>query len=108
MSRKNQWEPPDDFEQLCLKALLLHGPVPAKGWRKLGDSLSIYPTGREASKFRDNVLEFFWDVVWERYDGAEWSNHFKGNLARHYTNLFMTWVREHQQGGENESEPESS
>lgn len=93
------WKVPDDFEELCVKALLAHGPVPLKGWRRFGDSPSIFPSGGEARKFRQDVLEFFWDIVWERFED-KYTTGFNGNLARFYTNEFMKWVRREQSGPE--------
>ena len=84
-----------------MKALLAHGPVPLKGWRRLTtDTESIYASGRQARKFRQDVLEFFWDIVWERFEDR-YTTGFNGNLARFYTNEFMKWVRREQSGPEN-------
>ena len=93
------WPKPHNPEHLFTKALLIHGPLPSKGWNVSrgsdGTPVRIYPyTAGKARKFQNAVADMFADEVWRRYAVRNWTKDHCNRVGMMWKNLFLLWIWE--------------
>ncbi len=92
------WPRPHDPEHLFTKALLLHGPLPPKGWSIAQDGYGrvhyVTARGLEARGFQNAVTKMFVEEVRRRYVIRGWSGGHIRSVAQSWKNLFLCWVWE--------------
>lgn len=92
------WPAPHDPEHLFTKALLLHGPLPQKGWsvrRGLGgEATYVLPRNKETHRFVNEVIDMFAGEVRQRYAARAWTAYHCIRVGQSWKNEFLRWVWE--------------
>jgi hypothetical protein len=94
--RSDCWPDCPERDALFGKALLLHGPVPDKGWavtRNPDYSVSyVNAKGKAAHRFKKDVTQVMLDDINKRYSHRGWSRNHRHRLALKWKNEFFRWL----------------
>ena len=79
------WDLPPNFDELCLHALLLYGPMPVDGWRHSGE-FGTHGTNKAARLFKRNIISFMRERAQTLYGHKGWTSNYLDSLSRMWAN----------------------
>ena len=87
---------PPNAEISFMKALLIYGPMPDKGWRIQsyyeGRTLSVEPRSIRTKVIVSGLIRFFMAEVHKLPESGKWTPFHIERVARHWKNQFLVWL----------------